>query len=133
MPGPPPRSFLTSQKLWEHMQFLVERGSMCLRRDDHLIFHGCVPGGRGRAVPADDGGRRARHGPGAVRRPRAAWSSAASTGRHAATRRTSTCCWYLWCGPRSPLFGKDRIATLESDLVADDGDPRTRRRTPTSS
>jgi fructose-1,6-bisphosphatase-3 len=27
--------------------------------------------------------------------------------------------WYLWCGPRSPLFGKDRIATLELDLVAE--------------
>jgi fructose-1,6-bisphosphatase-3 len=27
--------------------------------------------------------------------------------------------WYLWCGPRSPLFGKDRIATFEVDLVAD--------------
>ena len=27
--------------------------------------------------------------------------------------------WYLWCGPQSPLFGKDRIATLENDLVAD--------------
>src|SRR5262245_16771127 len=25
--------------------------------------------------------------------------------------------WYLWCGPRSPLFGKDRITTLENDLV----------------
>src|SRR5205085_1672199 len=30
--------------------------------------------------------------------------------------------WYLWCGPRSPLFGKDRIATLEIDLI---GDPAT--------
>src|SRR5262249_50270823 len=29
-------------------------------------------------------------------------------------------CWYLWCGPRSPLFGKDRIATFEIDLVADE-------------
>jgi fructose-1,6-bisphosphatase-3 len=27
--------------------------------------------------------------------------------------------WYLWCGPRSPLFGKDRITTLENDLVAE--------------
>ena len=27
--------------------------------------------------------------------------------------------WYLWCGPRSPLFGKDKIATLEIDLIAD--------------
>ena len=47
----------------------------------------------------------------------------------------ATCdlCWYLWCGPRSPLFGKDQIATFENDLVADDGDARTRRRTRTSS
>ena len=27
--------------------------------------------------------------------------------------------WYLWSGPRSPLFGKDRITTLERDLIAD--------------
>jgi fructose-1,6-bisphosphatase-3 len=28
--------------------------------------------------------------------------------------------WYLWCGPRSPLFGKDRITTLENDLIEAD-------------
>jgi fructose-1,6-bisphosphatase-3 len=27
--------------------------------------------------------------------------------------------WYLWSGPNSPLFGKDRIATLERDFIAD--------------
>ena len=27
--------------------------------------------------------------------------------------------WYLWSGPRSPMFGKDRITTLERDLIAD--------------
>jgi fructose-1,6-bisphosphatase-3 len=27
--------------------------------------------------------------------------------------------WYLWSGPSSPLFGKDRIATLERDFIAD--------------
>jgi fructose-1,6-bisphosphatase-3 len=27
--------------------------------------------------------------------------------------------WYLWAGPRSPLFGKDRIATFERDFLAD--------------
>ena len=27
--------------------------------------------------------------------------------------------WYLWSGPLAPLFGKDRITTLERDLVAD--------------
>src|SRR2546429_6069755 len=28
--------------------------------------------------------------------------------------------WYLWSGPRSPLFGKDRIATLERDFIEDE-------------
>ena len=32
--------------------FLVERGSMWLRRDDHLIFHGCVPVDDDGRVPA---------------------------------------------------------------------------------
>ena len=27
--------------------------------------------------------------------------------------------WYLWCGPRSPLFGKDKMATFETYFVAD--------------
>jgi fructose-1,6-bisphosphatase-3 len=27
--------------------------------------------------------------------------------------------WYLWSGPRSPLFGKDRITTLERDFIED--------------
>jgi fructose-1,6-bisphosphatase len=27
--------------------------------------------------------------------------------------------WYLWSGPRSPLFGKDRITTFERDFIPD--------------
>jgi fructose-1,6-bisphosphatase-3 len=27
--------------------------------------------------------------------------------------------WYLWSGPLSPMFGKDRITTLERDLIED--------------
>ena len=32
--------------------------------------------------------------------------------------------WYLWTGPLSPLFGKDRMATFESHFVADQGRAR---------
>jgi fructose-1,6-bisphosphatase III len=34
--------------------------------------------------------------------------------------------WYLWSGPQSPLFGKDRITTFERDLITD---PRTHHET----
>ena len=27
--------------------------------------------------------------------------------------------WYLWCGPKSPVFGKDNMATFENYFVAD--------------
>src|SRR4051812_8572775 len=37
------RSFLASQRLWEHMHYMVSQGSMYLVRDGCLIFHGCVP------------------------------------------------------------------------------------------
>ncbi len=45
---------------------------------------------------------------------------------HRAYRKTSTrrdrdadWFWYLWAGPRSPLFGKDRMTTFERYFVAD--------------
>src|SRR5262249_15188674 len=37
------QSFFNSKKLWDHMQYLLAHGSMYLIRDDHLIFHACVP------------------------------------------------------------------------------------------
>ena len=27
--------------------------------------------------------------------------------------------WYLWCGPKSPVYGKDNMATFEGYFVAD--------------
>jgi fructose-1,6-bisphosphatase-3 len=110
------KSFLASQKLWEHAQFLVSHGGMYLVRDRHLIFHGCVPvdeDGRFQELPID--GR-----PCAGRALFEAINRAVV--RSLDDRRTQADAdlhWYLWCGPRSPLFGKDRITTLERVLVAD--------------
>jgi fructose-1,6-bisphosphatase-3 len=110
-------SFLASPVLWEHMTFLGERGSMWLRRDDHLIFHGCVPvddAGSFLSFPVD----------GVERRGRALFEAFDEVIARALSERREKdldLLWYLWCGPRSPLFGKDRITTLERDLVADAG------------
>jgi fructose-1,6-bisphosphatase-3 len=54
-------SFVSSQKLWEHMQYIVGIGSMYLRRDDHLIFHGCIPcDAEGMFLPMPIDGRQVR-------------------------------------------------------------------------
>jgi fructose-1,6-bisphosphatase-3 len=108
-------SFMHSQKLAEHLQYIVGNGSMYLRRDDHLIFHGCVPcNEQGEFLPMPIEGKQlcGREMFDAIERVVA---------RAMETRQEPhlDLLWYLWSGPRSPLFGKDRIATLERDFIAD--------------
>jgi len=109
------QSFLTSRPLWEHMRFLVEHGSMYLIRDRHLIFHGCVA--------VDDSGEFLRFSvDGEPLRGRALFEALTRAVIRAFDNPTDPdrdLFWYLWSGPLSPLFGKDRITTLERDLVAD--------------
>ena len=107
------RSFYDSEKLWEQMKYLVSRGSMYLCRDDHLIFHGCVPcDERGNFLPLSVDGKEYAG---------KALFDVLDTVIARCTDRPSQAdrdlMWYLWCGVRSPLFGKDRITTLENDLV----------------
>jgi len=108
-------SFLNSQKLQEQMKFMVGHGSMYLQRDDCLIFHGCVPVDEdGEFLPLQVNGQ--------PLSGRAMFEEIEQVVRRATV--DSACedldfLWYLWSGPRSPLFGKDRIATLERDLISD--------------
>ena len=108
-------SFLHSQKLGEHMRWLVSRGAMYLRRDDHLIFHGCVPvDEQGEFLPLTVDG--------AAHRGRALFDAIQRVLVRVIDRPTGDdldFIWYLWSGPRSPLFGKDRITTLERDFIVD--------------
>ncbi|MBA2525985.1 MAG: fructose-bisphosphatase class III [Pyrinomonadaceae bacterium] len=110
-------SFLSSARLWEHMLFVARRGAMWLRRDHALIFHGCVPVNEAGdflalAVDGTEYSGRALFNAldsvvrGAFRRAEAAGSAA-------------DWLWYLWTGPRSPLFGKDRMSTFENYFVDD--------------
>lgn len=109
-------SFLSSQKLWAQMRWMVARGSMALRREEHLIFHGCVPvNERGDFLPMMIGGR--------PQSGRAMFEAIEQTVYRLMEVRSKDdldMLWYLWSGPQSPLFGKDRIATLERELIADE-------------
>ncbi len=111
-------SFVRSPRLWEQMTFLVRHGTMYLRRDDCLIFHACVPTdaeGAYLTLPID----------GVEQSGRALFDAISTLIRRAFRQGAdhvgldADWFWYLWSGPRSPLFGKDRIATFESYFVAD--------------
>jgi fructose-1,6-bisphosphatase-3 len=113
------QSFVSSSRLWHHMLAVVRHGSMWLRRDEALIFHGCVPvdeEGQPLALEVEGhacAGRELfdtldRVVRGCFRR-----------GAESANEETDWL-WYLWTGPRSPLFGKDRMATFETYFIEDD-------------
>ena len=90
---------------------MVGRGAMYLKRDNHLIFHGCVPCNKqGEFLPMLVDGRAV-----AGRAMFDAIEQAVVRAIDRRSREDLDMLWYLWSGPRSPLFGKDRIATLERD------------------
>ncbi len=109
------QSFLASQKLWNHMRWMVAHGSMYLRREEHLIFHGCLPVDEsGEFLPMLVAG--------APYQGRALFEAIENVVYRLIDGEKCEeldLLWYLWSGPRSPLFGKDRIRTLERDLIAD--------------
>jgi fructose-1,6-bisphosphatase-3 len=108
-------SFHNSQKLQDQVRFMVGHGSMYLRRDECLIFHGCVPvDSKGDFLPLMVDGEQLAGC--------AMFEAIESVVRRAVTSGAEAdldFLWYLWSGPRSPLFGKDRIATFERDFIQD--------------
>ncbi|MGD9790241.1 MAG: fructose-bisphosphatase class III [Phycisphaerales bacterium] len=111
-------SFTRSMRLREHMDWLVRRGSMWTRRDDVLLFHGCVPvdeAGHPLSLMVD----------GKERSGRELMDALGSVVRRAFRKRwfamdeDGDWLWYLWGGPRSPLFGKDKLATFETYFLAE--------------
>ncbi len=109
------RSFLDSFVLWRQIQFVAGKGRMWLRRDRCAIFHGCIPvDERGDFLPlVIDGAPRAGR----------AMFEAFDVVVHRAFRTRAPddidLVFYLWTGPRSPCFGKDKMATFETYFLAD--------------
>ena len=115
------RTFVASQKLRNHMQWLVRKGGMWTRRDDVLVFHACVPvDENGAPLPMNVDGK-AVSGRELMDELQSVTRRAFRNGPISATNPNPDADWiyYLWGGPRSPLFGKDKLATFETHFIAD--------------
>ncbi len=112
------QSFVASARLWQHMSVVTRRGATWLRRDHALIFHGCVPvDEEGQFLSLEVDGKQ--------HAGRALFDALDSVVRRAFRKGMQSAeteadwLWYLWTGPVSPLFGKDRMATFEGYFVED--------------
>lgn len=112
-------SFVNSEKLQDHVRFLFSQGSLYLVSNGNLLYHGCIPmSEEGEFLPFEIDNERydiKTFMDGVERVVRQGYFSddkeAQQYGRDVM--------WYLWTGPRSPLFGKDKMATFERYFIAD--------------
>lgn len=113
------QAFTTSRALWSHMAFVVAHGQMSLRRDLCAIFHACVPVDAAGAPLAFSIDGEPRRGKPLFDAFEAVVQRAFRAGAELVAELDRDLIFYLWTGPRSPCFGKDRMATFETYFIAD--------------
>lgn len=118
-------SFHHSKALNAHIQFLYAKGSMYKIANGNLLYHGCIPmteDGQFKEISLPFAGEEGKR-----------WSGRALLDRIGLAvnrayfapygskeqREASDYLWYLWCGPDSPLYGKDKLAFFERTLLED--------------
>ena len=115
------KAFLESALLQDHTRFLYDKGSLYKKHNGNLLFHGCMPlteDGEFAPINTSDGYRKGKD-----------WFDYADAlvregyfGKPSQEKeRGIDMCWFLWCGYKSPLFGKKKITTFER-LFIDDPD-----------
>lgn len=113
-------SFLSSEKLNKHVRFLFSNGSLYLKFNSNLLYHGCIPmdkNGDFKKVKLE----------GKEYSGKALLDVLEMITREGFFHRDGSrqkqydtdIMWYLWSGPSSPLFGKEKMATFERYFVSE--------------
>ena len=113
-------SFRNSAELQKHLRLLYQKGSLYLVRNGNLLFHAAIPmnaDGTFEEVEVD----------GATYKGRALFDKIDQMVRDAYFpsggdkhhQDALDYMLYLWCGPKSPLFNKDKMTTFERYFIAD--------------
>ncbi|MBU3180459.1 fructose-1,6-bisphosphatase [Clostridium psychrophilum] len=113
-------SFLNSEKLQEHIRFLYTKGSMYLKYNSNLLYHGCIS-------LSEDGSFKKMKIDNIVYSGKSYIDRTERLAREAYFGKPNSKSklyamdniWYLWCGCNSPLFGKDKMATFERYFIDD--------------
>lgn len=124
------QAFARSEKLQRHVRFLYSKGSMYKVHNSNLLYHGCVP-------LSEDGSFASLMVDGKSYQGRALYDvleSYARKGYYSTNDRMEKkkgedILWYIWTGPYSPVFGKDKMTTFERYFVEDESVQRETKNT----
>lgn len=110
------RSFKNSEKLQQHIKFLLENGSVYLCRNENLMFHGCIPFDEmGGFKEVDIFGKKY-----SGKKLLDICDTLCRQGYYDEKNiEAKDFIWYLWCGKNSSLFGKDKMRTFERYFIED--------------
>lgn len=114
------QAFRKSEKLQRHVRFLYAKGSLYKTYNGNLLYHGCMPmdeDGNFKTVKID---RKAYGG-------KALYDVLENYARkgyytvkdNAERKKGQDLIWYIWGGPNSPVFGKDKMSTFERYFIED--------------
>ena len=119
-------TFRHCEKLQKHVRFLFSKGSLYKVYNSNLLYHGCVPideNGEFKKVEVD----------GELYSGKALYDILEVYARKgyyatdpAEKEKGRDILWYIWAGPNSPVFGKDKMATFERYFIED---PETHKET----
>ncbi len=111
-------SFINSEKLQKHTKFLFSKGSLYLKMNGNLLYHGCIPmTPEGEFDKLHVNGRDYSGKEFIDRLERLAREGYFSNEDDDAKLYGMDCMWYLWSGPKSPLYGKKKMASFERYFI----------------
>lgn len=108
-------SFRNSETLNKHISFLYSKASMYKCFNSNLLFHGCVPMEANGEFSKIDVLGETLSGREYFDYIEKVANKAYFDGKN--NKEAVDFMWYLWCGPKSPLFGKAKAATFERYFV----------------
>lgn len=110
-------SFKNSETLNKHINFLYVKGSIYKCFNSNLLFHGCIPMDKNGDVSIINLFEEPLSGKKYLDNIEKIANKAYFDKEK--NKNAVDFMWYLWCGPKSPLFGKEKAATFERYFIED--------------
>lgn len=114
--------FKNNARLDDHVNLLLKKGSMYRVYNGNLLMHGCVPTEKDGTFSSVVVGDKFYEGKALYDRLDALVRQAAKGDRYSVDYM-----WYLWCGRKSPLYGRDKMCVytkyFEGKIEREEKDP----------
>lgn len=112
-------SFMHSEKLNGHINFLYAKGHMYKNFNSNVLFHGCIPMKENGEFDKLEVMGKSLKGKELLDHLENIAHKAYFGDKSVENQEAIDFMWYLWCGPKSPLFGKEKAATFERYFIDD--------------